>query len=118
MLGVVYRRNSSFLPNTGTFSHTHLTQEGNELLTESLHAHQQHERDHSFCDLGLLLFAVHTIPVAFLIVAAIIAVAIGIVLLAVCIIDGTEAKLNTIPLSLTHGQHMHHHIKFIRNNSV
>jgi hypothetical protein len=78
-----------------TSCYTHLTQEGDEILTECLHAHQHHNRDHALCDLGLLQFTVQTIPVALLVVAAIITVAIGIVLLAVCIIYRAAATQNS-----------------------
>lgn len=71
---------------------TDLSKESDFLVEERLHIHQQDGGQSTLGQLCNSFLTVHTIPVAFGIVTSIVTVSIGIMFLAVCIVDRTETK--------------------------
>lgn len=62
---------------------TRVPQESDQVLLEILHVHQHNHRDHTFSELGRLLFTIQTVPITLRIVTSVVAVSVRVVLLAV-----------------------------------
>lgn len=81
---------------------TDLPEKGDLLVEERLHVHEQDGDQCALGQLGASHLTVQTVPVTLCVVATIVTVTIGVMLLTVSIIDGTERRIYCILQTLSH----------------